>query len=185
MKVLIVYASKYGQTQKIANFIGQRLMSRGYSVGIFDVQTMPSTVTPLNFDMTIVGAPVYKHEFSKELTNWCKYHSQSLNLRSSSFFSVCLGVMQNSNEVKSDEVSIVVDFFHQCDWYPKIWTIFGGALTYSKYNWFLKFLMKRISSKAGVETKTTQDYEYTDWDKVRDFTKENLKQIENRVEDAF
>lgn len=46
-----------------------------------------------------------------------------------------------------------------------------GALPYTRYNW-LKKIMKRIVSKAGGDTDTTRDYEYTDWDDLRVFARE-------------
>lgn len=43
----------------------------------------------------------------------------------------------------------------------------AGALTYSKYPRPLKWLMRRIAEKAGEDTDTSRDYEYTDWEQVK------------------
>jgi menaquinone-dependent protoporphyrinogen oxidase len=34
---------------------------------------------------------------------------------------------------------------------------------YSKYNWFIRFVMKRIARRAGASTDTSRDHEFTDW----------------------
>jgi menaquinone-dependent protoporphyrinogen oxidase len=45
----------------------------------------------------------------------------------------------------------------------------AGALMYSKYPLPVKWLMKGIARKAGEDTDTSRDYEYTDWEQVRQY----------------
>ena len=47
--------------------------------------------------------------------------------------------------------------------------IVAGALLYTHYNFFVRWLMKRIVANAGGDTDTSKDYEYTDWSDVRAF----------------
>ena len=47
-----------------------------------------------------------------------------------------------------------------------------GALLYTRYNPVKRWMMKRIVRKAGGDTDTTRDYEYTDWNEVRAFADE-------------
>jgi len=42
-------------------------------------------------------------------------------------------------------------------------------LTYCKYNFFIKLMMKTIARKAGGPTDTSRDYEFTDWATVDRF----------------
>ena len=35
---------------------------------------------------------------------------------------------------------------------------------YSKYNFLVRFFMRRIAQKEGGDTDTSRDYEYTDWE---------------------
>jgi len=37
---------------------------------------------------------------------------------------------------------------------------------YSKYNFVIRFVMKRIAKKAEAPVDTTRDYEFTDWTKL-------------------
>ena len=48
----------------------------------------------------------------------------------------------------------------------------AGALRYTHYNWLKRWMMKRIVTKAGGNTDTSRDYEYTDWAAVRAFADE-------------
>jgi menaquinone-dependent protoporphyrinogen oxidase len=45
----------------------------------------------------------------------------------------------------------------------------AGALRYTKYNFFVRWMMKRIVAAAGGDTDTSRDYEYTDWQDLRAF----------------
>jgi BON domain len=49
----------------------------------------------------------------------------------------------------------------------------AGALPYTRYGWLKRQMVKRIVEKAGSEdTDTTRDYEYTDWNDLRDFAQD-------------
>ena len=48
----------------------------------------------------------------------------------------------------------------------------AGALPYTKYGWLKRMMMKRIVAKAGGDTDTTRDYEYTDWIDLRNFARD-------------
>ena len=62
------------------------------------------------------------------------------------------------------DVDKTVDkFYEDTQWYPTCVKPVAGALLYSKYNFFIRFIMKRIARKAGSDTDTTRDYDYTDW----------------------
>jgi menaquinone-dependent protoporphyrinogen oxidase len=41
---------------------------------------------------------------------------------------------------------------------------------YSHYNFLKRWVMKRIVKKAGGDTDSTRDYEYTDWNDLEQFT---------------
>lgn len=175
-KFLIVYATRYGQTEKIANYIGERLNLAGHSYDSFLLQKQTTKDVDLNsYVGVIVGAPVYAKGYSSILKKWCFRNRKTIQQKPSAFFSVCLGILQKQPEVQIEEVQIARKFLTSCNWNPQIVSIFAGALPYSKYNWFLKKLMHFISEKAGVSTETAIDYEYTDWTKVESFVDEFLR----------
>jgi menaquinone-dependent protoporphyrinogen oxidase len=60
-------------------------------------------------------------------------------------------------------------FIHQTGWRPGRTVSFAGALPYTRYNPLIRFVMKRISRKAGHTTDTSRDHDFTDWGSVRSF----------------
>jgi len=57
-------------------------------------------------------------------------------------------------------------------WTPQHVANFAGALPYRKYPWPLRLMMRFIVSRAGGDTDTSRDYEYTDWNAVDRFAAE-------------
>lgn len=169
--ILVVYASSHGQTKKIAKFMANEIRVSGHTPHLVDANEISNELDPASYDAAIIGASVNMGGYSKHLQKWVKSYANVLTEMPSAFYSVCLGILQKEEAVRVEEKRILDDFFKKTHWQPSRMTIFAGALSYSQYNFFVKWLMKRIAKKAGVETNTKQDYEYTDWKQVQSFTK--------------
>ena len=63
MKVLVIYASKAGTTEGIAEFIGEKLRGRGVTV---DVHNVGSAQGVENYDAFVVGSALYMFHWVKE-----------------------------------------------------------------------------------------------------------------------
>jgi menaquinone-dependent protoporphyrinogen oxidase len=50
----------------------------------------------------------------------------------------------------------------------------AGTLAYSRYNFIIRFVMKRIARKNGAPTDTSRDYELTDWAALDRFVGETM-----------
>jgi menaquinone-dependent protoporphyrinogen oxidase len=88
------------------------------------------------------------------------------------FVSVCLGVLQHDAKVQHDLQTMVDEFVASTGWRPSVVKFVAGALPYTKYGWLQRLVMKRIVAKAGGDTDTSRDYEYTDWNDLRHFAAE-------------
>ena len=67
------------------------------------------------------------------------------------------------NRATADVQRMMEVFFTQTGWHPDRVLPVAGALVYSKYNFIVRAIMKRIARKAGAPTDTSRDYEFTDW----------------------
>ncbi|MES3037694.1 MAG: menaquinone-dependent protoporphyrinogen IX dehydrogenase [Bdellovibrionota bacterium] len=180
-KVLIIYQSYNGQTKKISDFIQQFLNVKGVSSDIFNVENLPD-IDLSNYSTVIIGAPVHIQRYSAKLRSWVKKNSQTLNLVPGLFFSVCLGILQKDDPVvQAAEKNIAERFLKETAWKPTTIAIFGGALTFTQYNYIEKLLMKFIAKKAGGDTDTKKDFEYTDWHEVKkvieEFTRPKISSL--------
>lgn len=166
---LIIYGTKQGQSKKIATYIREILSQANHGVDLYDIHQVPRDIELKKYDAVIIGAGVHMSGYTKALQRWVSHHRFGLFNKHAAFFSVCLGVLQNDPKVHEQERSIMQSFFTKTGWAPNHSAIFAGALPYSKYNWILKLIMHRIAKKAGTNTSMRRDYEFTDWNEVRQF----------------
>lgn len=176
-KIMIVYSSGEGQTQKIAAFIKEKISVHKYSVEVFDCEKLNSYMPLFDYDGFLIGASVHRGSFSNRIQDWVIENRFFVKNKPSAFFSVCLGILEKGNDALITEGNIVNDFFEKTGWYPSLWRIFAGALKYSKYNWFLKRIIKRIAMKAGFSSDLNHDYEFTDWKDVEIFVDQFLDEV--------
>lgn len=174
MKTLILFHSKYGQTRKIAQRIGQTILDRATQTNsnvwldMIEINDLPDEFSLDNFDVVILGSPIYTGRHSGALANFIKSHRVQLKDMQTGFFSVSLSASGDEKQ-KSDARNCMDRFLARCEWQPSIKTIFGGELAYRKYGWFTRWMMKRIVRRAGGDLDTTQNYEYTRWEDVVEF----------------
>ena len=169
-RILVVYATTDGHTAKIAGAIADTLRVHGAAV---DVHNLGRTHRlPDSYDGVIVAAPVRGGKYLKSIRRWVRAHAAVLNARPTGFVSVCLGVLQHDAAVDRTLQTIMSRFLAETGWQPVVTKQVAGALPYTRYNWFIRRVMKRIAAKAGGDTDTTRDYEYTDWEDLRRFTEQ-------------
>jgi menaquinone-dependent protoporphyrinogen oxidase len=69
MKVLVAYASKYGSTKGIAEFIGEKLVADGVPA---EVRPVDSAGDLAGYDAFVVGSAVYQFHWLKEAREFVK-----------------------------------------------------------------------------------------------------------------
>ncbi len=176
-KVALVFATRYGQTGKIMEFINGRLSKNGELVTIvLDVSKDPNKSFSDNVDMVIIGAPVYRGKFPKELVRWVRLHRDELRSRTVAFFSVSLNAADRRPEARLADDQLLRTFINAIGLVPKYVASFAGALKYLKYNWILRYIMRNISRTAGGPVDISRDYELTDWERVSSFVDAIVKQ---------
>jgi menaquinone-dependent protoporphyrinogen oxidase len=172
-KILIVYGTKEGQTRKIAEAVAAELVNEGHDVVIKDANSDLGGLNIGAYDGVVIGASVHLSKHPKKLKTWIKRNAGELSKKPGAFFSVCLGILEKNNpKAQRQEQQIVDDFFRRTGWRPQTWRILPGALQYSKYGWFTRQMMKMIARRAGGDTDTSRDYEYTNWREVKQFAAE-------------
>ncbi|MEL7498648.1 MAG: menaquinone-dependent protoporphyrinogen IX dehydrogenase [Planctomycetota bacterium] len=168
MKTLIVYYSKYGQTEKIAKRIATVLEQHGEQVQIVDANQQKSVDSIDGFERVLIGSPIYSGSHSRQVKKFISRFKSKLSEKQTAFFSVSASAA-GGEEQRANATQCMDQFLEQCQFQPDFRTILPGSLPYSKYNWFVRMLMKWIVSRDGGDTDTSRDYEYTDWDEVERF----------------
>lgn len=179
--VLIVYATKQGQTEKIARRIAQTLGALGHVAELLDADRNAGDLELGRFGSVVIGAPIHARGYPRSIVRFVRRHRPALERTRAVFFSVGLAVASRTSDGRAQTLAIVEEFVKQTGFRPARVELFAGALLYTKYNPLIRFIMRRISAKEGGDTDTSRDYEYTDFEAVERFAREL---VENRPGDG-
>lgn len=178
--ILIVYGTTDGHTRKIAQVLAEDLRANLCCVDIVDAAGMLRDQSPEGYDGVIVAASVHIGDYQKTVTRWVAHHAPMLNIMPSAFLSVSLAVVERRAQARTEIITIMERFLERSGWRPTMTRMVAGALLYTRYGWLKRHMMKRIVEKAGGDTDTTRDYEYTDWNDLRDFAGEFAERAASR-----
>lgn len=177
--ILIVYATREGQTEKVSRVMEEHLTGLGVLVKLHHAgDDFFSEID--NFDFILFGASMHAGGVEQELIDFMVTHKEKIIPKPRAFFLVLLSAATKDSKLKEEWLNnarnrvgdqIPLSFDHI--------QMIAGALKYSQYSWPMKLIMRNIAKQAGEDTNIFHDYEYTDWDQVKQYA-ENLCKTQNR-----
>jgi menaquinone-dependent protoporphyrinogen oxidase len=173
---LIVYGTTEGQTRKIADYISERMKAQGNDVTVCDATQIPAGLTPTTFDCVVVAASLHVGHHQGAVQHFVKHHRDALASRPCVFLSVSLSAAGDGDDQK-DAWDCANKFLKETQWQPTYVHIVGGALRYTEYDFFRRWIMKRIAREKGAPTDTNRDVEYTDWAALNDYADQVLAAV--------
>jgi menaquinone-dependent protoporphyrinogen oxidase len=170
-RIPVFYATTEGHTRRIAETIASTLRDRGFDSEAVDVSSMRGSPDWAAITSVVVGGSLHAGKHQSSLRTFVEREAEQLNARPAAFFSVSLSAgSRNLSEIAAarDIASKFVDAAH---WRPcRVWCV-AGKLAYTKYGFFTRWMMRRISAREGGPTDTTRDHDLTDWNAVREFAR--------------
>lgn len=173
-KALVVYATREGQTEKVASAIATHLEALGFAVTLRNASGIAAeeVVRVSEYDLLIVGASMHAGGLEHELLRFVERHSEQLAVLARSLFVVLLSAASKDAltrdkmlaDARTKIASQLGSSFDDVE-------LIAGALAYSQYSRPMKWVMQHIARKAGGDTDTSRDYEYTDWDQVEAYAR--------------
>lgn len=177
-RILIAYGSHHGQTEKIARRIATRLDRAGAVVTLGSVDHLQHDLAPRDFAGAMVGSPI---EFGRHLPSVRRFVRErypALNAMPSAFFSVSGSAASPRAEERDAARRCIDTFLRRTGWTPRLTASFAGAMSYTRYNPFMRRVLAWISRREGGPTDTSRDHELTDWDAVERFAMEFMVLVE-------
>jgi menaquinone-dependent protoporphyrinogen oxidase len=169
MKVLLVYATTEGQTQKIAAFVTDRLARLGHQVVTANAADAGALPDPRRFDAVIIAASVHLGRYQSAATGFVREHRAAISARANAFLSVSLAAAGRERDDVAGLKKCVADFVQATGWTPGRIHHVAGALRYTAYPFLTRGVMKYIAWRKGAPTDTHHDHELTDWDDLGRF----------------
>ena len=171
--VAVFYATREGQTERIAQRVAAALRASGLKVEIRNLKDDAGAMEqPDRYSAAILAASVHAGSHEPEMVSFVKRHRAKLDAMPHAFLSVTLSQVGAEDSARpaaerarfaADVESVIAKFRGETGWHPSWVKPVAGALPYSKYNFFIRFIMKRIARKSGAPTDTSHDYDFTNW----------------------
>ena len=103
MNILIVYASKEGQTASIAEFIAKEIRRHGYQATVYSGAILPKEFSTTNYDAAIIGGSIHMNKYPRYLYTFIETHKDWFNQVPSALFTVCMAI--HSKNEKEREIA--------------------------------------------------------------------------------
>lgn len=174
MIVLIAYASIEGHTADIAGKIAQTVESEGNQAVLANLG-QPGFALPGRFDAIILCGPIHIGRYPSQLVSFVQNWKQALAEVPSALVTVSLAIASGTEEERKEAESYPLALTDRTGWKPDLLHHAAGALKYVEYDFFKRWIMKRIAAKEGGPVDTSRDYVLTDWNLLEDFTRSFLK----------
>ena len=169
MRILLTYATIEGQTRKIANHVAEHLSGGGHDVHLIDALEVKTAPEAESFDAVILLAPVHIGTFPAPMRHFAKANVETLMARPGAFISVSLAAASANKDEVAEIGDYVEKFSKETGFWPVAIHNAAGALKFTEYDFFRRWMLKRIAEKEGGPTDTSRDHEFTDWDALDAF----------------
>jgi menaquinone-dependent protoporphyrinogen oxidase len=183
MRAAVFFATREGQARRVAERVAADLRAQRAQVDVFDVKALSSRVDWTRYHFACIVASVHGGHHEREMVRFAILNRGELRRLHATFLSLTLSEAGAEDRSKppadrqrsaADAERMIQVFIDETGWRPARTLAVAGALAYSKYNFFIRFVMKRIARKAGAPTDTSLDYEFTDWAAVDRFVSDSV-----------
>ena len=182
VRIALPYASRDGQTRRIAKRIAQTLQARGCAVDMVDViAAAPARLDVASCDAAIVASSIRIGKHAPQMLRFVREHREALDRIPNVFLAVSLSaygiVDPAATEKRRSRARAAVEetfarFARETGWTPDVEHPVAGALLYRQYGFFIRTMLRFISSIVGASTDTSRDHEYPDWAAVERYANE-------------
>lgn len=181
-RTLVVFATRDGQTRKVAKRIAEVLADRGLPVVLADVDRLSAGVPADGLAGAVVAAPVRFGRHPRKIRRFVGRHRDAIDRVPTAFVSVSGAAGGHDAAHRAEARGYVERFLEETGWDPDRTATVGGAVAYTRYNPILRRVMRSIAEKEGRSTDTSRDHEYTDWNEVEGFARAFGGLVHRRIE---
>jgi menaquinone-dependent protoporphyrinogen oxidase len=141
--IAVVYATREGQTRRIAEHVAATLRARAFAVDVLDVaREMTEEFDATRYAAVVVASSVHIGKHERAMVQFVKKHRAALERMPSAFLSVSLSeagaedvhaTAQRRERAAANVKKMVDDFLRETGWSPTHAHPVAGALLYRQY----------------------------------------------------
>ena len=181
MRILLVFASKYGHTAKVMRAVANECERDGASCDVFEVGSLPREIDLEQYDGIMLAGSVHFGKHARALESFV-LRSHLLSSLPSAMLSVSMSAAEEKTRAEAE--AALDQFLERTAWTPDKRLCVAGAISYTRYGFIIRWIMKRISAKKGSSTDSSRDHVYTNWPEVEAFARDFIAGLRTTHEDA-
>ncbi len=166
-KILIIYSTTDGQTEKISRRLQKVIEKEGHKVTLCSI-TDCGGLDLRSFDKIVIGASIRYGRHSRLVIDFINRNRELLDSRPNAFFSV--NVVARKPEKSIPEANPYLQkFLRRISWRPRELAVFAGRIDYPGYGFFDRQMIRLIMWMTKGPTDPKAVVEFTDWQQVEEF----------------
>ena len=170
-KTAVIYSSTDGHTVKICEKIIE-IIKHESIISLSSIEEADSLDLE-SFDFILVGASIRYGNHKANLFSFIKNNLESLNKKDTAFFNVNAVARKDDKNTPATN-PYLIKFLKKVAWKPSLLEVFAGKISYPKYHFFDKHMIRFIMWMSKGPTDPSKVFEFTDWKKVESFGKKVL-----------
>ena len=170
-KTAIIYSSTDGHTVKICEKIIE-IIKHESIISLSSIEEADSLDLE-SFDFILDGASIRYGNHKANLFSFIKNNLESLNKKDTAFFNVNAVARKEDKNTPATN-PYLIKFLKKVAWKPTLLEVFAGKISYPKYHFFDKHMIRFIMWMSKGPTDPSKVFEFTDWKKVESFGKKVL-----------
>ena len=168
-KSLIIYSTIDGQTKNICTKLREYSKKKN-SIDLFSINEIEE-IDLEGYEKIVLGASIRYGKHNQKVFDFVKNYKDILDKKETAFFTV--NVVARKKEKNTPETNpYMKKFLELSGWKPKILGVFAGKIDYPQYGFLDRQIIRLIMFITKGPTDTSQTYEFTDWVKVREFSRQ-------------
>ncbi len=160
-RMLVAYASKYGSTAEIAEYIGQVLRNMGIEV---DVRNVNAVNDISQYENIIIGSATRMNKLLSEAVKFATKNESNLRRMKTAYFIVGVTMKQNTPENREKVKGFLEPLCRIRE--PVSIGLFAGKIDYSKVGFSWKVMAKL--DKSGL----MEEGDFRNWDTISKWANE-------------
>ena len=185
MRLLLIYGTTEGQTEKVARFVADQFEQRGHQARIVNaIDEAAAAADPREFDAVIVAASIHAGRYQSAVIHFVTKNLIAINGRPNAFLSVSLAAAGEDEDDLQGLERCLAAFTQQTGWVPQRVHHVAGAFRYTSYDFLKRWAMKYIAYRKGGPSDTSRDHELTDWPDVAQFVCDFLRDAQSVLQTA-
>jgi menaquinone-dependent protoporphyrinogen oxidase len=176
-RILVAFASREGQTGRIARHIAHQIEHRRLLARVVDIMAGETEAGADDCDAAIVAGSVHRGRYDPALASFVMRHAPALRRVPSAFLSVSLSAASAVPHERAAIDEIAQRFLAEAGWVPDGVLHVAGAVQDRTINVLERFALQTILKQHGVEPRPSGETELTDWAALDAFVRDFLSRL--------